>query len=80
VSDQKRMKQVVDRILSDVRSTVSDCHITEDELHEAARFLNRVGQAGEFGSMLDIFFAVTSVIATQSTSSSFSSPASRRSC
>jgi catechol 1,2-dioxygenase len=68
VSDQQRMKEIVDRILSDVRSTVSDLRITEEEIHDAARFLNRVGQAGEFGSMLDIFFAVTSVIATQSAS------------
>jgi protocatechuate 3,4-dioxygenase beta subunit len=65
VADEQRLKQITDRILSDLRAAVTEFRITEEEIHDAARFLDRVGQAGEFGSMLDIFFAVTSVIATQ---------------
>ena len=63
--DQQRLKQITDRILSELRATVMDFRITEEEIHDAATFFDRVGQAGEFGSLLDIFFAVTSVIATQ---------------
>lgn len=65
MTHQQRLKLITDRVLSDVRAAVTEFRITEEEIHEAARFLDRVGQAGEFGSMLDIFFAVTSVIATQ---------------
>lgn len=65
MTNQQRLTQITERILSDIRSTVTDFRITEDEIHDAARFLDRVGQVGEFGSMLDIFFAVTSVVATQ---------------
>jgi protocatechuate 3,4-dioxygenase beta subunit len=67
MTDQQRLKKIVDRILGDTRATVTEFQITEQEIHDAARFLDQVGRAGEFGSMLDIFFAVTSVIATQGT-------------
>jgi protocatechuate 3,4-dioxygenase beta subunit len=68
VTDQQRLTRITDRILADIRATVTEFRITEEEIHQAARFLDRVGQVGEFGSMLDIFFAVTSVIATQGAS------------
>jgi protocatechuate 3,4-dioxygenase beta subunit len=61
--DQERLKQVSDRILADLRATVTEFRIDEEEIHDAARFFDRLGQAGEFSDLLDNFLATTSVIA-----------------
>jgi protocatechuate 3,4-dioxygenase beta subunit len=63
MTDQQRLKQISDRILADLRATVTELRIDEEEIHDAARFLDRLGQAGEFSDLLDIFLATTSVIA-----------------
>ena len=62
--EQERLARISDRILSDLRAAVTELVITEEELHNAARFLNRLGQANEFADLLDIFLATTSVVAT----------------
>jgi protocatechuate 3,4-dioxygenase beta subunit len=61
---EDRLTRITERILSDLRQTVTDFQITEEELHDAARFLDRLGQAGESSDLLDIFLGVTSVVAT----------------
>lgn len=60
---EQRLKAISDRILSDLRAVVTEFKVTEDELHDCARFLNRMGQADEFADLLDIFLATTSVMA-----------------
>jgi catechol 1,2-dioxygenase len=65
MTDEKRIATVTRRLLDDARKAVTDLKINEDEIHEAARFLDRMGHAEEFSDMLDIFFGVTSVVAVQ---------------
>jgi protocatechuate 3,4-dioxygenase beta subunit len=60
----ERLQQISGRIVSDLRATVAELQITEEEIHEAARFIDRLGQAGESSDLLDIFLGVTSVVAT----------------
>jgi protocatechuate 3,4-dioxygenase beta subunit len=62
--DQQRLAEISDRLLAEIRAAITDLRITEDEIHHAAEFFNALGQAGEFADMLDIFFGVTSVVAT----------------
>ena len=64
MATNERLRVVTERLLSDARQSVTDLQITEDEIHTAASFLDRLGQANEFSDMLDIFLGVTSVIAT----------------
>lgn len=63
MTEENRVATVTQRLLDDARQAVIDLRITEDEIHEAAQFLDRLGQAGEFSDLLDIFLAVTSVVA-----------------
>lgn len=62
--EHPRVAQVIEQIVADVRATIMDMKVTEDEIHAAARFLDQMGQAREFSDLLDILFAVTSVVAT----------------
>jgi catechol 1,2-dioxygenase len=64
MADEERLVEATDRLLAEIRAAIRDLRIDEHEIHAAAEFLNRVGQAGEFADMLDIFFGVTSVEAT----------------
>lgn len=64
---QTRFQTIAQRLIDDARTAVTDLKITEDELHGAAEFLNRMGQAAEFPDLLDIFLGVTSVVATLGT-------------
>ena len=56
MSQEFRLREITDRLLADLRQAITDLKIDEDEIHVAAEFLNRLGQAGEFSDMLDIFF------------------------
>jgi len=67
MTDENRIATVTRRLLDDARQAVTDLKITEDEIHEAARFLDRLGQAEESSDLLDIFFGVTSVVAVKGT-------------
>lgn len=62
-----RFQMIVERLIADARAAVTELQITEDELHAAAEFLDSLGRAGEFADLLDIFLAVTSVVATLGT-------------
>lgn len=64
---ETRVRTIAERVIADARAAVTDLKITEDELHDAAEFLNRLGQAGEFPDLLDIFLAVSSVVANLGT-------------
>jgi protocatechuate 3,4-dioxygenase beta subunit len=67
MTDENRLATVTQRLLKDAREAITDLRITEDEIHEAARFLDRLGQAEESSDMLDIFFGVTAVVAAKGT-------------
>ena len=64
----ERVRAIAGRVISDVRAAVVDLRITEAEIHTAAEFFNALGRAGEFPDLLDIFLAVTSVVATEGAS------------
>lgn len=55
----ERLPSIASQIVDELRKVVHDHAITEDELHEAADFLNEIGRAGLFRSLLDIAFAMT---------------------
>ena len=58
---EDRLRELVDAVLEAVKQVVWDKEVTEDELHAAADFLNRIGEARVFPSLLDIAFAMTVV-------------------
>lgn len=60
-NDQERLRLVYIRSVEALREVVRELQITEDELHLAGGFFNRLGASGFFPSMLDIAFAMTSV-------------------
>ncbi len=59
MADAERLRAICTDVIEALQPVVRDHRVSEDELHEAARFLNRVGTAGVFPSMLDIAFAMT---------------------
>ncbi len=59
MTDPARLQEVTFRAAAALREVVREMDVTEDELHAAGAFLNRVGEAGVFPSMLDIGFAMT---------------------
>ena len=60
----ERLREIWLRVLPAMREIVTDMKITEDELHLAGRYLNRLGQSGMCPSLLDVMFAMTSIAAT----------------
>jgi protocatechuate 3,4-dioxygenase beta subunit len=65
MTDQKRLMEIYQRSVAALCPIVTDMKITEDELHAAGRYFNRLGQSGMFPSLLDVAFAMTSVDATR---------------
>ncbi len=59
--DQERLRLVYTRSVEALREVVRELRITEDELHQAGAFFNRLGASGFFPSLLDIAFAMTSI-------------------
>jgi protocatechuate 3,4-dioxygenase beta subunit len=59
MADPERLRAICSDIVEALKPVVRDHRVSEDELHEAARFLNLVGTAGVFPSLLDIAFAMT---------------------
>ncbi|MCW5770057.1 MAG: hypothetical protein KIT16_00375 [Rhodospirillaceae bacterium] len=64
MTHSERLREIWQRILPPLREIVTDMKITEDELHLAGRYLNRLGQSGMCPSLLDVMFAMTSIAAT----------------
>ena len=50
----ERLQQVVDRLVRALHEAASELRITEDELWTGLRFLNEVGQKGEFPLLSDV--------------------------
>ena len=62
--DRERLREIWLRVIPALRDVVTEMKITEDELHLAGRYLNRLGQSGMCPSLLDVNFAMTSIAAT----------------
>lgn len=63
--DQERLKTIYQRCVDAIRPVIADMKITEDELHAAGQYFNRLGASGMSPSLLDVAFAMTSVDATR---------------
>ena len=59
-----RLDAIWKRIVADMKLVVRDFAITQDELHVAGDYLNRLGQAGMCRSLIDVSLAMTSVDVT----------------
>jgi protocatechuate 3,4-dioxygenase beta subunit len=57
--DQDRLRAICNDVVAALQPVIREHEVSEDELHAAAAFLNRVGVEGVFPSMLDIAFAMT---------------------
>lgn len=68
LADRDRLKLVYTTSVEALREVVRELKITEDELHLAGRFFNRLGATGFFPSLLDIAFAMTSIDALRTQS------------
>ncbi len=60
-TEQERLKLAYTRSVEALREVVRELRITEEELHRAGGFFNRLGASGFFPSLLDIAFAMTSI-------------------
>jgi catechol 1,2-dioxygenase len=64
VDANQRLTAIYARIVADMKQVVRDFTITQDELHIAGDFLNRLGQAGFCRSLVDVALAMSSVDVT----------------
>jgi protocatechuate 3,4-dioxygenase beta subunit len=65
MEQQERLKLIYQRCVEAIRPIVAEMKITEDELHAAGHYFNRLGVSGMCPSLLDVAFAMTSVDATR---------------
>jgi catechol 1,2-dioxygenase len=61
---QARLEAIYGRVVEKLKEVVREFTITQDELHVAGNFLNRLGQSGFCRSLVDVNLAMTSVDAT----------------
>ena len=60
----ERLMAIYNRTVEALKEVVREFAITEDELHIAGRYLNRLGQSGMCPSLLDVGLAMTSIAAS----------------
>ena len=65
MSGDPRLREIWLRSVEALRQVITEMKITEDELHLAGGYFNRLGRSGLFPSLLDVAFAMTSVDATR---------------
>jgi protocatechuate 3,4-dioxygenase beta subunit len=58
---QERLNAIWVRTVEKLKEVVREFKVTEDELHEAGDYLNRLGQSGMCRSLLDVALAMTAV-------------------
>lgn len=63
MSDE-RLKAIWMRTVEKMKEVVREFHVTEDELHLAGRYFNRLGQSGMCPSLFDVALAITSIEAS----------------
>jgi catechol 1,2-dioxygenase len=59
--DAARLHAIFDRTVASLKEIVREFQITEDELHLAGRYFNRLGQSGMSPSLIDVCLALTAV-------------------
>lgn len=64
VEGNERLKAIFARTVEKLKEVVREFEITQDELHVAGDYLNRLGQAGFCRSLVDVALAMTSVDVT----------------
>jgi catechol 1,2-dioxygenase len=64
-SNSARLDAIYKRVVADMKVVVRDFEITQDELHLAGDYLNRLGQSNMCRSLLDVALAMTSVDVTR---------------
>jgi len=64
VEGDARLKEIYARVVEKMKEVVREFGITQDELHIAGDYLNRLGQSGFCRSLIDVNLAMTSVDAT----------------
>jgi catechol 1,2-dioxygenase len=60
VERNERIVQIWDRAVADLRQLVMDLEVTEEELHIAAAFFNRMGVEGNFRTLIDATLSTAS--------------------
>jgi protocatechuate 3,4-dioxygenase beta subunit len=65
--ESERLRAIWARTVAALQEVVRELKITQDELHVAGRYFNRLGQSGMFPSLVDVSLAMTSVDATART-------------
>src|SRR5690242_16029310 len=64
MSENERLKAIHAAVVEKLKEVVREFAITQDELHMAGDFLNRLGQSGMCRSLVDVSLAMTSVDVT----------------
>ena len=64
VEGDPRLKAIYARVVEKMKEVVREFGITQDELHTAGDFFNRLGQSGFCRSLIDVNLAMTSVDVT----------------
>lgn len=63
-AERDRLIAIYTRVVEKMKEVVREFTITQDELHVAGDYLNRLGQSGFCRSLIDVNLAMTSVDAT----------------
>src|SRR5260370_138940 len=61
---EERLNAIWARTVEKLKEVVREFKITEDELHAAGDYINRLGQSGMGRSLVDVSLALTSVAST----------------
>src|SRR3546814_14209171 len=64
VEPNDRLKAIFARTVEKMKEVVREFEITQDELHVAGDYFNRLGRSGFCRSLIDVALAMTSVDAT----------------
>jgi hypothetical protein len=64
MEDNERLKAIWARTVEKLKEVVQEFKITQDELHLAGDYFNRLGQSGMCRSLVDVALAMTSIDAT----------------
>jgi protocatechuate 3,4-dioxygenase beta subunit len=64
MDDRERLLAIWARTVEKLKEVVQEFKITEDELHAAGDYFNRLGKSGMSRSLIDVGLALTSVAAT----------------
>ncbi len=64
MTEMERLKAIYARTVEKLQEVVREFKITEDELHQAGDYFDRLGKSGMSRSLIDVALALTSVAAT----------------